>query len=146
MMDDRSKLTTADLASAGSDANARPTPESKPRDFEPGRPDPYAPPAPVAKAAVPPLDSHPALLPNDELDRLREQWQTIQTEFVDEPRRAVEQADHLVAATVQRLAESFARERNTLEEQWSRGSDVSTEDLRQALRRYRSFFDRLLTI
>ena len=71
-------------------------------------------------------------------------WNTIQVSFVDEPRRAVEQADNLVAETMKRLADSFAKERTNLESQWDRGDQVSTEDLRQALQRYRSFFQRLL--
>ena len=65
---------------------------------------------------------------------------------MDEPRDAVEQADGLVAEMMKRLAQVFADERGKLEEQWSRGDDISTEDLRQALRRYRSFFDRLLSV
>ena len=69
---------------------------------------------------------------------------TIQTGFVDEPRQTVEQADELVAQVMQRLAEGFAAERERLEQQWGRGEDVSTEDLRIALQRYRSFFQRLL--
>jgi len=69
-----------------------------------------------------------------------------QTAFVDEPRSAVEQADGLVAAAMKRLAEVFAEERSRLEQQWDRGDNVSTEDLRIALQRYRSFFQRLLSI
>ena len=65
---------------------------------------------------------------------------------MDEPRSAVEQADGLVAEMMKRLAQVFADERGKLEEQWSRGDDISTEDLRQALRRYRSFMDRLLSV
>src|ERR1035437_7113527 len=65
---------------------------------------------------------------------------------VDEPRRTVEEADKLVAAVMQRLAEGFANERSGLEKQWDRGDNVSTEDLRLALQRYRSFFDRLLNL
>ena len=86
------------------------------------------------------------LFADDEGGRLRERWGSIQTGFVDEPRHAVEQADGLVAEAMQRLARQFADERSRLEQQWSRGSDVSTEDLRQALRRYRAFFDRLLSV
>ena len=70
----------------------------------------------------------------------------MQTSFVDEPRRAVEQADELVAGVMKRLAETFARERANLEHQWDRGEDVTTEDLRVVMQRYRSFFDRLLSI
>jgi hypothetical protein len=76
----------------------------------------------------------------------RTQWDAIQTGFVDEPRRAVEEADALVALVMKRLAEVFADERTTLERQWDRGSEISTEDLRVALRKYRSFFERLLTL
>ena len=65
---------------------------------------------------------------------------------MDEPRQCVEKADQLVARVVQRLAESFSQERSRLEGQWSKGEDVSTEDLRIALQRYRSFFDRLLSV
>ena len=77
---------------------------------------------------------------------LRDRWTDVQTGFVDEPRSAVEGADALVAEVMKRLADGFATERQALEAQWSRGDDVSTEDLRVALRRYRSFFDRLLSI
>jgi hypothetical protein len=82
----------------------------------------------------------------DEAERFRTRWNEIQTSFVDEPRRCVEQADNLVAEAMKRLAEGFASQRSELEHQWDRGSDVSTEDLRQTLRRYRSFFDRLLRV
>jgi hypothetical protein len=85
------------------------------------------------------------LFPDEELHGLRAQWDQAQTSFVDEPRKAVEQADSLVANVVKRIAEQFANERAQLEKQWDRGDNVSTEDLRQALKRYRSFFDRLLT-
>ena len=72
-------------------------------------------------------------------------WEEIQVRFVDEPRGAVEDADALVATVMQRLAEGFAQERERLEAQWGRGEDISTEDLRVALQRYRSFFRRLLS-
>ena len=85
------------------------------------------------------------LFPDEELHGLRAQWDRAQTSFVDEPRKAVEQADSLVANVVKRIAEQFADERAQLEKQWDRGDNVSTEDLRQALKRYRAFFDRLLT-
>lgn len=75
---------------------------------------------------------------------LRDRWGHVQASFVDEPRKSVEEADQLVASVMKRLAEGFANERATLEKQWDRGDQVSTEDLRVALQRYRSFFDRLL--
>ncbi len=86
------------------------------------------------------------LFPENELEGLRNRWSEVQTAFVDEPRNAVEKADGLVAAAMKRLAEVFAEERSRLEQQWDRGGDVSTEDLRIALQRYRSFFRRLLSI
>ncbi len=72
-------------------------------------------------------------------------WEEVQTRFVDEPRGAVEDADGLVANLMQQLAQGFAQERERLEAQWGRGEDISTEDLRVALQRYRSFFQRLLS-
>jgi hypothetical protein len=86
------------------------------------------------------------MFPAGEVDGFRTRWVEVQTGFVDEPRNAVEQADGLVAEMMKRLAQVFADERSKLEEQWSRGDDISTEDLRQALRRYRSFMDRLLSV
>lgn len=86
------------------------------------------------------------LLPPDESDRFEQRWHEIQTSFVDEPRQAVEQADTLVAELMQELASGFSDTRSTLEAQWdNEGDDVSTEDLRVALTRYRSFFNRLLS-
>jgi hypothetical protein len=98
--------------------------------------------------AVPPNTTAPdagPLFPDDELHNYRARWDEVQASFVDEPRQAVEQADSLVANVVTRIAEQFSHERSKLEEQWSKGDNVNTEDLRQALRRYRSFFDRLLS-
>lgn len=86
------------------------------------------------------------LFPGTEAQGFQGRWSDIQTSFVDEPRRAVEQADTLVAEVMQRLAQVFSDERSKLEQQWDRGEDTDTEALRQALRRYRSFFDRLLSM
>jgi hypothetical protein len=82
----------------------------------------------------------------DETRNFQSRWDAIQVGFVDEPRRVVEQADSLVAEVIQRLAQIFADERAKLEGQFKRGDNVSTEDLRQALRHYRSFFSRLLSV
>jgi hypothetical protein len=87
----------------------------------------------------------PMLFPHDEAGHFRTEWTEIQAGFVDSPRQAVERADALIASVMQRLASTFARERATLEQQWDRGGDVTTEDLRVVLQRYRSFFDRLLS-
>jgi hypothetical protein len=103
-----------------------------------------------ARAGSAPADVNAAhdtpLLATDVVNQLRGQWTDIQAGFVDEPRRAVERADGLVAEAIKRLAETFSNERAQLEGQWDRGGDVSTEDLRQALQRYRSFFSRLLSV
>jgi hypothetical protein len=80
------------------------------------------------------------------LNQFKERWSEVQIGFVDEPRRAVQQADALVSDVIKRIADSFGSERGELERQWDRGDDVSTEDLRLALQRYRVFFSRLLTI
>jgi hypothetical protein len=105
----------------------------------------------AATSGNPLIDDHGGgqaapLFPDTELAELRSRWDKAQIGFVDEPRAAVQQADSLVATVVKRLAEQFATERAELEHQWDRGTEVSTEDLRQALRRYRSFFDRLLEV
>lgn len=90
-------------------------------------------------------DGETALLDDGEAEDLRRRWTDIQTNFVDRPKDSVSQADELVAETIKRLAEGFADERDNLEGVWSSGGDVSTEDLRVALQRYRSFFERLLS-
>jgi hypothetical protein len=135
------RLSTADMVAAGQ-------PVEPPRDAE-ARPDET--PSNVRRLERPARmqsegERPAALLPGDETGELRRRWDTIQTGFVDEPRHAVEEADSLVAQTMKRVAEIFAQERSNLEQQWSRGEDVSTEDLRIALKRYRFFFDRLLTL
>ena len=86
------------------------------------------------------------LFSENEAQQFRARWTDIQGGFVDSPRSAVERADALVADTMKRMAEVFAGERANLESQWDRGSDVTTEDLRVALQRYRAFFDRLLNV
>jgi len=86
------------------------------------------------------------LLASQESESMRSRWSAIQIGFVDDPRHAVEMADSLVAEMMQRLAQVFASQRGQLEGQWGKGQDVSTEELRLALRQYRSFFDRLLSV
>ena len=118
-------LTTADLA-----GRATQPPQAAPIDGSPQDEE---------------ADGAPLLSPQ-EADDLRNQWYGIQGSFVDEPRRAVEQADNLVAVAMKRLAEMFSDERSQLEAQWDREGSVSTEELRVAMQRYRSFFNRLLSI
>ena len=85
------------------------------------------------------------LFEQEGLEEFRSRWTTIQTSFVDDPRKAVEQADELVASMMKRLTEVFANDRSNLKREWSEGEEASTEDLRVAFHRYRSFFDRLLS-
>lgn len=93
------------------------------------------------------VEDRPMSLFHDEEGRgFHTRWDAIQTGFVDQPRAAVEQADALVDEMLKRLTDGFGAERAKLESQWTRGQDVSTEDLRIALKRYRSFFERLLSI
>jgi hypothetical protein len=90
-------------------------------------------------------DLREPLLPSDRTAGYRGRWDDIQSRFVDDPRSSVEQADTLVLEVIQDLQTTFGSERTSLEAQWQSGEDVQTEDLRVALRRYRSFFDRLLS-
>jgi len=119
-MEEEKQLTTADLAHTANEGEAQ---RAKTDD-----------------------QSYGPLLARDVCDDMRHNWEGIQTEFVDDPRVAVQRADELVASAIQKLAQTFADERAKLEQQWSKGNDVSTEDLRQALRRYRAFFQRLLAV
>ena len=130
-------LTTADLAQA-----KRPVPATEEIGPKPVRSERVE--LPASTLGEPTEGA--SLFSVHELDDLRNQWNNVQTGFVDEPRQAVERADGLVASTMKRLAEVFAEERSNLEKQWDRGDNVSTEDLRVALQRYRSFFHRLLSV
>jgi hypothetical protein len=86
------------------------------------------------------------LFADGELSDLRMRWTEVQAEFVDDPRDCVQKADGLVADVVDKLTSGFSQTRSGLEAQWSRGEEVSTEDLRIALQRYRDFFERLLAV
>lgn len=104
---------------------------------------------PAAEKSRPPGRKDEELVPlfsDAAVQNFRHRWTTLQTEFVDEPRRSVEQADELVAHVMKDMAATFSDERKKLEQQWEHGDKVSTEDLRLVLRRYRSFFDRFLSI
>ena len=146
MKNDR-PLTTADLAARGRDAERierqeadRTQPVGRPKRDETRNAAESRTAAAVAEA-----DTHP-FFPSEIGHRFRELWREIQVGFVDDPRGSVHKADALVAQVMQSLAEVFANERSGLEGQWSRGSNVSTEELRVALQRYRAFFDRLLSM
>jgi hypothetical protein len=90
-------------------------------------------------------DATPLLLERDRQE-LQRRWDQIQTGFVDQPRNAVHDADALVSSAIDGLSKGFADARSKLEQQWDKGDNVSTEDLRVALQRYRSFFQRMLSI
>jgi hypothetical protein len=87
----------------------------------------------------------PLFLPDVAKD-FRSHCDAIQSSFVDDPRQAVQHGDELVAQVMKSLAETFSRERAKLEGQVDPTDKASTEDLRVALRRYRSFFERLLSL
>lgn len=126
-------LTTADLAAAA----------DAPRD---AGPDPTAPSLAGAPATVG-SDVEPlaALFMPESAKDFRDQW-AVQISFVDDPKRAVRKADELVAQVMKSLAETFSNERTKLEAQVEQTEQASTENLRIALRRYRSFFQRLLSL
>ena len=86
------------------------------------------------------------LFAGDDVADLRSRWAGVQAAFVDNPKECVQKADHLVSDLVEQLTAGFAQARSRLEEQWSRGQEASTEDLRMALMHYREFFDRLLAV
>jgi hypothetical protein len=86
------------------------------------------------------------LFADDDAQRLRSRWEAAQAGFVDEPRKAVENADALVKDVIGLLSESFSAQRERMEQAWTSDDEVSTEELRQALQRYRSFFERLLSL
>jgi hypothetical protein len=138
------RLSTADLANAGERERTLDRDVTDDRRLEQG--DGLADTLMPARSRSTPDEAPTPLFASQESDDFRHRWSDIQTGFVDEPRQAVERADELVASAIKRLAEIFADERASLEEQWARGGDASTEDLRLALRRYRAFFDRLLSV
>ena len=127
------RLSTRDLAAGAAAKTARDV--DNPDDARP-----------ISRSGSRTGDGSTPLFEPAQAEHLRSQWIEIQTKFVDEPRRSVEEADQLVASAIKTLAEVFANEREGLEHNWDRGDDVSTEDLRVALQKYRSFFDRLLSV
>jgi hypothetical protein len=106
---------------------------------------------PIKHNEVIPFDRKPKgnelswLISDPELETLRSEWASIQADFVDQPRRAVEAADKLVASAVERIAATLSDERRRLETAWIDDKDVSTEDLRLAFQRYRTFFNQFMS-
>lgn len=140
---DKESLTTADLAASADRVDEAERIDQSATEA-PDRVEQSAIEAPDREVATP-QDGPPTLLPPEERESLTSRWEAVQTAFVDEPRRSVTEADQLVADVMGRLSDTFAKERSRLEALWGRGDEVSTEDLRVALQRYREFFQRLLT-
>ncbi|HLF73899.1 MAG TPA: hypothetical protein VI524_06115 [Anaerolineales bacterium] len=100
----------------------------------------------TADKRTPAQEEFVSLFENNEAEKFRSQWLVIQSRFVDDPSAAVKEADELVAEVIKSITRSFADRRISLESQWNSGEDISTEDLRLAIQRYRSFFNRLLSL
>src|SRR5262249_31501013 len=142
-MTDEHKLSTSDIAAAGD----HPTDAKRDRPARDRIDDRMERSAQQRPAGAPTqtVDEPPVpLFSKEEHSGYRTRWTGIQTGFVDEPRKAVVEADALVAEVMKRLADGFAEERRQLETQWEKSDRISTEELRIAMRRYRSFFERLL--
>ena len=136
---DDNRLSTADVADTDQrrDADRYPD-EAQQTDAEPTRAD-------TIQMRQSNGDDAPAeLFGMDDIDRFRGEWRDLQARFVDDPRSAVQSADHLVAEVMQSLAATFAKHKDELDSQWQNSSEAETEDLRLMLRRYRTFFDQLL--
>ena len=136
-------LSTADLASAGESRDT----EEQQRPIEQQTADqPASNQAPQRSDQGEREAERTPVMADDAAEDYRARWQETQADFVDDPRSAVATADALVAEVMKRVAEEFANERNGLERQWNEGGEASTEDLRLAFQRYRSFFSRLLSL
>lgn len=130
-------LTTEQLAGVQPpQPQSEPEPERRPESQSEPRPEPQS----------EQRTEEAELLDSGDRTAMTNRWRDIQADFVDHPRQAMQDADALVAGLMQQLAKTFADERAQLEAQWSRGDDVSTEDLRVSLQRYRAFFERLLAV
>jgi len=101
---------------------------------------------PASTSVRRPGEADGPLFDPEEARELQSRWDQIQVAFVDEPRTAGERANDLVIETTKRLTDSFGSGRQKLENEWNQGGDVSTENLRGTLQRYRAFFKRLLAI
>jgi hypothetical protein len=142
-------MTTHEERTVPDEAAVPVTEESRIEDESLATPEP----APVGDdiEAEPPSGDHESstaemLFAGDDVADLRARWAGVQAAFVDDPKECVQKADHLVSDLVEHLTTGFAEARSRLEEQWSRGQEASTEDLRMALMHYREFFDRLLAV
>lgn len=132
---DEHAMGTADLVAATEDPRSTATPDPAARE-----------PAAVPHPAAAQGEQLAALFPPDMAQAFRERWASVQIGFVDDPRGAVQQADELVAKVMKSLAERFAQQRASIESDVGQNDQASTENMRVALRSYRSFFERLLSL
>ncbi|AGB22096.1 hypothetical protein Mycsm_01701 [Mycobacterium sp. JS623] len=151
------QINTDTSAPAAQPASVPQDVDSAPQDVDaaPAQPEPATAAAPPPETSAVPSETSAstnvaevptdmALFADDDRSSLRSRWDDVQAGFVDDPKECVQKADALVADVVQQLTEGFSDARSRLEAQWARGEQASTEDLRQALKRYREFFERLL--
>ena len=136
--DEHAKLTTADLAAAAEGQRREPRPDDAAAEARQERPE--------DRDTMRRDEELAALFAPDAARDFRARWDAVQIGFVDDPKQAVRKADELVAEVMACLADTFSKERAQLEGQMDQSDAASTENLRVALRRYRSFFQRLLTL
>jgi hypothetical protein len=138
--DPRESLSTADLASAAEERHARhETAQDVKRDAREAKAEAHAAHAANQEKLAP-------LFAPQVCDEFRHRWDQVQFSFVDDPKRAVREGDELVAHVMKSLAQTFSQERAKLEKELGQNDAGSTENLRIALQRYRSFFQRLLSL
>ncbi|WP_158840226.1 hypothetical protein [Saccharothrix deserti] len=130
------------MVSQGTTAEDQPTTADQPTATD----QPTAEQEPVELYPVSTTAGDSPLFSTDDTENFQVEWRALQSEFVDDPREAVQRADELVAEVMRSLTDTFAEHKRALEEQWQQGDQVETEELRQALKRYRTFFDRLLSV
>ena len=143
--DGREAASTGGVRGVGQDGSPGGPPLTTEQIANPGAAQPAAPSAPGGRSTEAGSDAAQLLDPRDR-EAMTRRWRDIQADFVDQPRQAMQDADALIAGLMQQLAQMFSQERSQLEAQWSRGDQVSTEDLRVSLQRYRAFFERLLSV
>jgi hypothetical protein len=138
--DPRESLSTADLARAAEERHARhETAQDVKRDAREAKAEAHAAHAANQEKLAP-------LFAPQVCDEFRHRWDQVQFSFVDDPKRAVREGDELVAHVMKSLAQTFSQERAKLEKELGQNDAGSTENLRIALQRYRSFFQRLLSL
>ncbi|HSK90744.1 MAG TPA: hypothetical protein VK875_05480 [Euzebyales bacterium] len=137
----RTEPGVADSSQPSPDATAAPDPDRQiPRDPSSERVEPSS----SGPGAATDWASHSGMLPDDEIGGFQGRWDEIQVRFIDEPRQSVREADDLVGEVTRQIAQRFTDARQGLEQRWEGGNEPTTEELRQALQRYRDFFQRLV--